>query len=220
MIRAYLRAIAQLSDPATRRVVWIGVLSATLALAALWGGIAFVIARTELFQLGWAEWAVDLLGWTAALILALLLFPAFASATIGLFLEEAAAAVERRHYPGLPAPQRVGAAESLGISLRFLAVTVGANLVALLFLVVPPVFPFVFYGVNGYLLGREYFELVAQRRVSGEALRAIRQTKGTAIFLAGLAAAFLLTVPVVNLVAPVIATAAMVHLFEGWRRQR
>ncbi|MBM3542255.1 MAG: hypothetical protein FJX51_09415 [Alphaproteobacteria bacterium] len=219
MIRAYLQAIAQLSDPGTRRVVWIGGLSAALALAVLWGGIAFVIARTELFQWGWAEWAADVLGWSAALILALLLFPAVASATIGLFLEDAAAAVECRHYPGLPAPRNVGAAESLGTSLRFLAVTVGTNLVVLLFLVVPPVFPFVFYGINGYLLGREYFEMVAQRRVSGEALRAIRQTRGTAIFVAGLAAAFLLTIPVVNLVAPVIATAAMVHLFEGWRRQ-
>lgn len=31
--------------------------------------------------------------------------------------------------------------------------------------------------------------------------------------------AFLMTVPLVNLVAPVFATAAMIHLFEGLRRQ-
>jgi uncharacterized protein involved in cysteine biosynthesis len=37
------------------------------------------------------------------------------------------------------------------------------------------------------------------------------------MFLAGLVTAFLLTVPFVNLVAPIIGTAAMVHLFEAWR---
>ncbi len=40
--------------------------------------------------------------------------------------------------------------------------------------------------------------------------------RGT-LFLSGVVIAFLMTVPVVNLLAPVIATAAMVHLFEAWR---
>ena len=40
------------------------------------------------------------------------------------------------------------------------------------------------------------------------------------LFLAGIVIAFLFTVPGLNLVAPVIATAAMVHLFENFRRVR
>jgi uncharacterized protein involved in cysteine biosynthesis len=75
----------------------------------------------------------------------------------------------------------------------------------------------VFYAVNGYLLGREYFELVALRRVDATEAEAMRSRFRGRMFLAGLVTAFLLTVPFVNLVAPIIGTAAMVHLFEAWR---
>ena len=96
--------------------------------------------------------------------------------------------------------------------------TLGLNIVLLPFLLIPPVFPFVFYGVNGYLLGREYFELVALRRLGAREARALRLARRGPLILAGALVAVLLTIPVVNLVAPVVATAAMVHLFEAWRR--
>ena len=103
-------------------------------------------------------------------------------------------------------------------SARFLAIVVALNLVALVFLLVPPLFPFVFYGINGYLLGREYYELVALRRLSPQAAHALRRAHAGRVSAAGVAIAFLLTVPFVNLVAPIIGTAAMVHLFEDQRR--
>ncbi len=94
---------------------------------------------------------------------------------------------------------------------------VGVNLVILIFLLFPPVFPFVFFGVNGYLMGREYFELVALRRLQPAEAKALRKRHQGTLFAAGVIAAFVLTVPFVNLLAPIIATAAMVHLLEGWR---
>jgi uncharacterized protein involved in cysteine biosynthesis len=73
----------------------------------------------------------------------------------------------------------------------------------------------VFYGVNGYLLGREYYELVALRRLPAVPLRGRWRAERPRLVLAGAIIAFLLTVPVLNLVAPIIATAFMVHLFHG-----
>jgi uncharacterized protein involved in cysteine biosynthesis len=93
------------------------------------------------------------------------------------------------------------------------------NLILLLFLLIPPVFPFVFYGVNGYLLGREYFELVAARRLDPAEARSLRRRHGRTLFIAGVLIAFLLTIPFVNLVAPLVGTAAMVHLFETIRHE-
>ena len=97
-------------------------------------------------------------------------------------------------------------------------------MVLLVFLLLGPLFllgpliPFVFYAVNGYLLGREYFELVAMRRLDPDAARRLRRAHRGELFVAGVVMAFLLTLPVVNLLAPVVITAAMVHLFEGWRK--
>ena len=71
--------------------------------------------------------------------------------------------------------------------------------------------------MNGYLLGREYYDLIALRRLDRIEARALWQKKRWRFFLSGMTIAFLLTVPIVNLLTPIIATAATVHLFEAWR---
>jgi len=100
--------------------------------------------------------------------------------------------------------------------LAFATVAVGLNLLLLPFYLLllwfPPAYAVLFYGVNGYLLGREYFEQVAMRRLDPEAARRLRRAHQGRIVLAGVAIAFLLTVPILNLIAPVLATAFMVHL--------
>ncbi len=125
---------------------------------------------------------------------------------------------EARHYADLPAAPGARLGAALGATAGFLAAMVVLNLVMLIFLLIPPLFPFVFYGVNGYLLGREFFELVALRRIGLEEVRHLRKAHRGRLFLAGIVIAFLFTEPGLNLVAPVIATAAMVHLFEDFRR--
>ena len=218
MFAAFLKAFGQLADGTTRRLIWLSLGAAIAVFAALWLTIGTAIESTELFASGWLETIVDVLGWAATLVLTWFLFPAVFTVIASLFLERVAGATEARHYADLPeAPgARLGAA--LGATAGFLAAMVVLNLVMLIFLLIPPLFPFVFYGVNGYLLGREFFELVALRRIGLEEVRHLRKAHRGRLFLAGVVIAFLFTIPGLNLVAPVIATAAMVHLFENFRR--
>ncbi len=218
MIGAFLKAVGQLGDRATRRAVWISLGLGAAVLAGLGAAIGTILATTQLFQTGWLETAVDLLGGAATVVLTWLLFPAVVSAFIGLQVEGITRAVEARHYPELPPAPGESLASSILTAARFSALLVVLNIAALVFLVVPPLFPFVFLGLNGYLLGREYFELVAHRRVRAEEARALRKAHRARLFAAGVVIAALLTVPGVNLLAPVVATAAMVHLFEAWRQ--
>ena len=218
MITAFSRGLAQLSDPRIRRVVWFAIAAACIVFALLWGAIGTVLGATSLFSVLWLEWAVDLLGGLATLLLTWFLFPAVISVVIGLFLEDIAAAVEARHYPDLPPTAQQSVLPMVWVALRYLGMLVALNLVLLVFRLLGPLFPFVFYSVNGYLLGREYFELVAMRRLGPTQARRLRQAHRGELFLAGVVMAFLLTLPVVNLLAPVVVTAAMVHLFEGWRK--
>jgi uncharacterized protein involved in cysteine biosynthesis len=76
---------------------------------------------------------------------------------------------------------------------------------------------FVFLGLNGYLFGREYFEVVALRRLDPLAVRAARRRAAGRVFVAGVVIAGLFAIPFVNLVAAVIATAFMVHLVARMR---
>lgn len=218
VIGAFLKAVGQLGDRVTRRALWTSLGLGAGVLAGLWAAVGYMLTQTQLFQAGWLETAVDLLGGAATLVLTWLLFPAVVSAFIGLHVEGIARAVEARHYPGLPPAPGESLASSILTAARFSGLLVVLNIAALVFLVVPPLFPFVFLGLNGYLLGREYFELVAHRRVRAKEARVLRKAHRARLFATGVVIAFLLTVPGVNLLAPVLATAAMVHLFEAWRQ--
>ena len=220
MFSALIKGIRQLSDPAARKVVWIGIGAAVLTLATLWAVIGSGLAKTALFETGWLEGIADFLGGALTLVLTWLLFPSVMSAVISLLLERIAAAVEARHYPHLPAPDEMPLTEALMQAAKFLAVMVALNLLLLPFLFIPPLFPLMFYSVNGYLLGREFFELVALRRMPEAQARALRKQRQGAVFMIGVVFAFLMTVPIINLLTPVIATATMLHLFESWRQQR
>ena len=220
MIKAFIKATDQISDPRARRVIWQSLATALVAFILLWSTIAYLLTNTALFSIGWLETAIDLLGGLATGIVTWLLFPAIITALIGLFLDDIAQAVEDRHYPTLPPADGLPISQAIVTALRFLGVMLLLNLLMLPFLLLGPLFPFVFYSVNGYLLSREYFELVALRRLNPTDARALRKRHGTKLFFAGVVIAFLLTVPVVNLLAPIIATGAMVHLFESFRGTR
>ncbi len=219
MFSALIKGIRQLSDPAAQKVVWMGIGAAILTFAALWAAIGTVLAETSLFETSWLEGIADVLGGALTLVLTWLLFPSVISAVIGLMLERIAGAVEARHYPHLPAPNDPPLTESLIQAAKFLGVMVAVNLLMLPFLFFGPLFPFIYYGANGYLLGREFFELVSHRRMSPADARTMRKQRQTAVIMVGILFAFLMTIPIINLLTPVIATAAMLHLFEDWRSE-
>ena len=99
--------------------------------------------------------------------------------------------------------------------LNFLLVLLAANLVALLlYALFFPVAPFIFWGMNGFLLGREYFQLVATRRLGWAEAKALRRRHTGKIWLAGTLVAVPLSMPLVNLVIPILAVATFTHLFH------
>lgn len=218
MLRAYFSAFAQLFDPGVRALLWRAAFVALAATLLLWTGAGFALPWLALSGIPWLDTVAQALGFAGVFVISWLLFPGFVSAGVVFFLEDAADAVERRHYPGLPPARAQGPGELAAVSIRFLAVLILVNLALIPFLLFPPVFPFVFYPANGYLLGREYFELVAGRRVDPEPARALRRRNRWTLWAAGTVAAAMLTVPVLNLIAPVIAAAAMVHLFHAWSK--
>jgi uncharacterized protein involved in cysteine biosynthesis len=60
--------------------------------------------------------------------------------------------------------------------------------------------------------------VVALRRLDRGTAKAVRQRFAGRVFIGGLVITGLFSLPLVNLVAPVIATAFMVHVFQGLRR--
>jgi CysZ protein len=220
LLHALFLGFRQLADRSSRRVLLRCLLVASLTFVLLVALVAVVLASLDPTGLVWLDAGIAIAGSAAALVLAWLLFPVVIAAALGFFAEDVVEAVERRHYPDLPPPQGMGVAESVWSTVRFAAVALLLNLLALPLYLIPGANLLIYLALNGYLLGREYFELVATRRLPGPTVAALRRRLRTRIWLAGVVIAALLAVPGFNLVAPVVAIAFMVHLFEGLRRDR
>ncbi len=219
MIRELSRAVGQLPDPAFARVLIFSALGTIVLFGALLTGFGWLLTHTNLFDIGWVETGIDLLGGVAGLVLAWLMFPAVMVVVSSTMLDGIVDAVERRHYPQLPPPRRIPIWRSILEGLKFLGLVVLVNLLALPFYFIPVVNLFVWFLVNGYLIGREYFELVAIRRLDPARVKFLRDDRRMGLFAAGIIIAFLSSLPLVNLLVPVLAAAFMAHLVEGMRRE-
>jgi uncharacterized protein involved in cysteine biosynthesis len=219
MVTALLRAVAALSAPPMRRVVALSLGLAVLVFAVLWLAVAAALYDTALFEWRPLNWLVDLLGGLAVLVLSWLFFPAVVTLIMSFYLERVAAAVEALDYPGRGPPRRLPIIETVVVMLRLAALTLVLNLLALpVYLLAPGINLFLFFVLNGYLFGRGYFEVIALRRLDAGEARAVRSRFAGRIFLGGVVIAGLFALPLVNLVAPVIATAFMLHIFEALPR--
>ena len=218
-------AVANLFSPEIRKVFWKVLAMTVLVLVGLWLALRSLFIALALPWLqtlvpdlpGWAGWiafvAAVLAGFGLALALAFLLSPVTALIA-GLFLDDIAEVVERHDYPGDVPGQAMPIGPALAGSLKFLGVVVLGNIVALTLLLVPGVNLIAFFLVNGYLLGREFFEFAAMRFRPPQEARMFRVKHAATVFLAGLLIAVFLAVPVVNLLTPLFAAAMMVHLHK------
>ena len=227
MIAAFVKAFEQLGDPRLRRFIFLSLLASLVVMVLLVIGVSYGLSFLKLIGIDWIDTALVWLGGAASVVLAFLLFPAVVVIVMSIFLDQVAEAVEARHYPGLPKAPVQGTIAGIWTGVKFAALLIGVNilllfvyLVMLATVVLSPLIPVVFYLVNGWLAGREYFETVAFRRVKEGEARDLRKPFGLQLTLAGAAIAFLAVIPIVNLIAPVIATATMVHLFQDFSRRR
>jgi CysZ protein len=222
MIGAFSKAFAQLADGGVLRVLFLSIAAAIVIYSLLIAGVFWTLGQFDITALPWLDTAADWGAGLAAVVIATLLFPGILSAVVGLFLESVAAAVERRHYSDLPKAQPAHWRDSALAALRLGGLTAVLNLLLLplylLFIFIPPLSFALYYAVNGKLLGREYFEIVALRRMNAAAVADLRRRNKGVIWRAGAITAGLLTVPILNLAAPVIGTAAMVHVFQKLTR--
>jgi len=220
MVPSLSRALAQLDDPRFRRVIWRSAGYSGLLLIVMIVGIGWGLDELQLTGIGWIDGFVTVLGSLAAVALAFLLFPAAATVIITSFLiEDVVRAVEARHYPNQPPGRAQPLSEVAWGAFRLLSLTVALNLLVLPLYLVPVLNVFVFYLLNGYLLGREYFELVAARRLGPAEVRTAWRAGRARLYAAGVVIALLLSIPLVNWLMPVVAAAFMTHEFESFRRK-
>ena len=222
----FLRSIAQFDDPKFRRVLWRGlgltiVLLAAACLLVIYGVNQLLSSALVAGVIGDQSWLGSLFnigGVLLTIALSIWVMVPVASAIIALFLDEVAQAVEARHYPHLPKQAAAKLQDQILVSIRFLGLLILANIGALILsMILPFLGPVVFWATNGYLMGREYFQMAAMRRLPrAQAQELLRRHQGS-IWRAGILMAIPLTIPLVGLFIPILGAATFTHLFERLR---
>jgi CysZ protein len=208
------RAIGQLDDR-----IFVGVLLRSL----LWSAACFIALHVaaiwmihRLFDLhGWIGWLADVLGGAGASLLALWLFLPVAAIIGTFYIDRVAEAVERRHYPmltparGAPIASQVW--DGVSVGLRILLLNVLALIAAL---ILPGVGLVLAWVIGGYAIGRGLFVAVAMRRMERPAAEMLYRRARPTILAQGCVMALAGYVPLLNLLIPVVGTAAMVHVLD------
>ena len=214
MLQELVRAFAMLSESRVRGVLWLGIALSLATLVALFVGVEALVSWASDTGWGWLDRNFQVLGGLGTAIVAWFLFPSIVVAVSSIFLERVVDATEDRYYPSLPPPRPLPLTQSVPAALKLLGVSLLLNLVALPAYFVPLLNLPVWLAVNGYLVGREYAELVASRRLAPAAAARLRRDNRLVFWLAGAVIAFLLAVPILNLVAPVVGAAFMTMRFQ------
>ncbi len=225
MIRAsFAHAFADLRDPAFRRMAFIG---AGFSLALLFVLYALLIQiftsfddevftfsdGTRMDRLGSFFSVVSL---ATMLLLSVFLMAPAASLFTGLHLNAVADTIEAQHYPQLAQPAVPDMQKLWLDSIRYFVLVFVLNLFSFMgFAILGLLWGIIlFWALNGWLLSREYSTMICERRADQAMIKAFLRQHRRSLVLTGTAFAILLSVPILNLIMPVIGVAAFTHLIH------
>lgn len=214
------RAVGNFFDGTLKGVIGKSLLL-TLALFAILGfGMAYGLNHLPTIGARWVNELLDVVAPVVFVLLLIFLGAPVAAIFASLLLDEVARKVEARTKPAAPAAPGASFATNLGAGARLALVTLLINLVLLPLDVELPVVAEVLTVIaNGWLLGREYFELAALRHLSRASADALRRRHGGSVFAGGTIIAILTMIPLVNLFAPLFGAAFMVHMFGRYAQE-
>jgi CysZ protein len=209
-----IRAISQLDDPVFRGVVLRSLAWAMACFVGLYTGGAWGVHQLLAFH-GWLAWTADVLGSIGVALLAFWLFLPVAAGIGMLFCDRIATAVERRFYPWLTRAESAPILEQVWDSISVAVNVLALSIAALIFAFIVPGLGFVLgWVIASYAIGRGLFVAVSMRRMSRPIAESIYFKYRGIVLAQGAVLALAAYIPLLNLLIPVVGTAAMVHILD------
>jgi CysZ protein len=216
MIRAAFLAVQDALSPEFRRVLWKALGLTILLFVGVLVAIEVTLSILVAFPWPWLETILAVATGLGVFAAFFFLIAPVTALFAGLFLDDIAALVEARDYGSDPPgkPMATSLAVWTGIQFGLLVLVVNLLLLPTLFLGIGAVMMVI---GNAYLLGREYFSMIAMRHMPAYEAHALRKDNAGRVFAAGLIPALLAPVPIINLFVPLFATSYFVHIYKQVR---
>ncbi len=207
------RAFKSMTTPAMLKITAMALIINAVAIGAVIFGLFILLQSISIVSIGWLDALLDKGIMVFAVWLSSFVYPLLLPLIVSLFDTAIANRIEEHEYPNIPLPQPPFWPTLLDDG-RFVLKVLIINLVMLPLYFIP-LFIFLYYIVNGYLLGREFFDIIAGRHITKEDGRRLRARYAGTIIMLGAMITLASTLPILNLIAPILGVAAMVHLFHG-----
>ena len=223
MFASLAKAIGNFFDGTLKGVIVRAVALTVLLFAVLLAVIEIAVFHLPILGAAWVNHLVEILAPVALLVGVFFLGAPVAALFASLYLDRVARVVEARNYPRDASAPGATTATAISAGARLAAIAIALNaLLAFvdLELIAIPVLPEVLTViVNGWLLGREYFELAALRHMSRADAKKLRRRHRVSVLMGGTLISFLSAIPMANLFAPLFGAAFMVHLTKRFVRE-
>lgn len=214
LIDAAAKSLSSLFIPGIPRIFAYSILLTLAALACFTAGMREVVHLFTASQNAQIETIASIGSAVGSLILSWILFPLLLPIIVSFFDEKIAGRVEHHFYRDLPIPQ-YPFWPTFWQDVRFSLWAVFLNIVCLPLYLIPLVNLVLYYLLNGYLLGQQFFRMAAGRHISRPDAQILMVRHRWLILTGGAMIAFCATVPLLNLVSPFLGVAMMIHLFQG-----
>ncbi|HTQ13215.1 MAG TPA: EI24 domain-containing protein [Rhizomicrobium sp.] len=214
------RALATVFNPD-----FFGVIAKALILTLALFVAAFLALQWALHYLPtlhrpWLNGIVDVLASLGLLALFFIAGAPVAALFGSFFLDGIARSIEARFYPDDAPSEGAPVMASLVTALRFTGLVIAVTLALVPFdIALPGIGSATSLAADGWLLGRQYFELAALRHLSGSATDAMRRRHRFAILAGGILVSLLTYIPFADLIAPLFGVALMTHMFKYYQHR-
>jgi CysZ protein len=220
MFAALRRALGIVFEPAMLGVVFRSFLLTLLLFGLMFAAVQYGIQHLPPLHWAWLNISVSLIASLLVIVALVFLGVPVAALFASLFLGGIARRVEKKYYPADADVPGAPFLTYVFTGLRLAAFVIVVSLALLpVDVMVPGVGSLASWVADGWLLGREFFELVALRHLSRADADAMRRRHGYGVLGAGMVIALLAMIPIVNFFAPLFGAAFMVHVFHHYQRR-
>lgn len=200
-------------------LVFGSVAASAAAVSLIWLGSAALIRWLGESIVTWV-WLMRLLEGVAGAMIAWMIFPLILPAVISIFINAICARIEKNEYPQEPQGEDMAFLPELWMDVKFALYALFLNILVLPLYLIPGINLLLYYVMNGLLLGKQYFLMVARRHHDRPALKLLMRNQSKTLFIYGLLIVGFSTIPMLNLFAPLLSAALMVHVFHSIRSEQ
>lgn len=199
MIEAFLNTFKELFRPFFWVIIILNLfITITFFAILVWGSGELVK-----YYIADYDWLASVAG-AGAFFISYMLFPVIFPIFSYLFQDFITSRLSKKYNPkGENITIPVVSVITFAVKFALLSITLNLLFFPLYF--IPVLGAVIYYCLNSFLLGREYYQLTAYSLLKKDILQKFRKENSKLIFAAGMIISLMFLTPVINLVAPIIA---------------